>query len=53
MNKNIKKIILTLSDWNEDGKTQWWEPLVSMMFILLFWFGIVSAVVFSMWLLNG
>jgi len=50
MNKNIKQVLLTLSDWNKDGKTQWWEPLVSLFFIVVFWTGLVGAVVFAMWL---
>ena len=50
MNKNLRKIILRISDWNEDGKTQWWEPLLSLVFLLFFWFGFVGAVLFAMWL---
>tara|TARA_B100000427_G_scaffold275993_1_gene244718 strand:+ start:11 stop:169 length:159 start_codon:yes stop_codon:yes gene_type:complete len=49
MNKNLKKIILKISDWNEDGRTQWWEPLVSLLFIFMFWGGMVAAVFFAMW----
>ena len=50
MGKNIKKILLTLTDWNKDGKTQWWEPILSLAFIILFWCGIVGAVFFAQWL---
>jgi len=52
MSKNLKKIILVLSDWNKDGKTQWWEPILSLLFIFLFWGGMVGAVFFAMWLLK-
>jgi hypothetical protein len=52
MNKNVKKILLILSDWNKDGKTQWWEPLLSILFIALFWVSMVSSVIFAMWLLK-
>tara|TARA_Y100000593_G_C4276922_1_gene320594 strand:- start:274 stop:432 length:159 start_codon:yes stop_codon:yes gene_type:complete len=50
MNKDIKKVILAISDWNKDGKTQWWEPLLSILFLLIFWLGFVGAVVVAMWL---
>ena len=50
MNKNLKKIVLTLSDWNKDGKTQWWEPVLSLLFIVMFWVGMAGAVIFAMWL---
>ena len=50
MNRLFKKKILQFTDWNEDGKTQWWEPLLSLLFILLFWVSIVGAVVFAKWL---
>jgi|TARA_R110000824_G_scaffold191322_9_gene372991 hypothetical protein len=52
MNKNLKQVLLRLTDWNEDGETQWWEPLLSILFIALFWVGWVSAVVFALWLLK-
>ena len=50
MNKNIKQILLSVSDWNKDGKTQWWEPLLSILFIVMFWGGMVAAVFFAQWL---
>ena len=50
MNKNLEKIILTLTDWNKDGKTQWWEPLLSLLFIIMFWVGMAGAVIFALWL---
>ena len=50
MNKNLKKVLLTLSDWNKDGTTQWWEPMLSLLFIVMFWVGMVGAVFFAMWL---
>lgn len=50
MNKNLKKIILALTDWNKDGKTQWWEPLLSLLFIIFFWVSMAGAVIFAMWL---
>jgi len=50
MGKNIKKILLTLTDWNRDGKIQWWEPLLSILFIAMFWMSFVGAVVFAMWM---
>ena len=50
MSKLIKKKLLRYTDWNEDGETQWWEPLLSLLFILLFWISIVGAVVFAKWL---
>ncbi len=46
----FKKILLRLSDWNEDGETQWWEPLLSLLFILMFWGGMVASVMFAMWM---
>ena len=52
MNKNAKKILLTLSDWNKDGKIQWWEPLLSILFIVLFWVSMASSVIFAVWLLK-
>ena len=50
MNKNLKKIILALTDWNKDGETQWWEPLLSLLFIIMFWVGMAGAVIFALWL---
>jgi len=50
MNKLIKKKFLQYTDWNNDGKTQWWEPMLSLLFIFLFWVSIVSAVVFARWI---
>jgi hypothetical protein len=48
----FKKILLKLSDWNEDGKTQWWEPLLSLLFIILWWLGMAGSVIFAMWLVK-
>ena len=52
MNKIIKKKLIKYTDWNEDGKTQWWEPVLSLLFIFLFWIGIVGAVMFAMWVIR-
>ena len=33
--KNIRKWFLHYFDWNNDGKTNWWEYLIPIIIILL------------------
>ena len=50
MNKILKQLILKCTDLNEDGLIQWWELVLSFLLILLFWVGIVGAVMLAQWI---